>query len=111
MYEALLVIFLFIAIGLVCLIILQKSRGIETGTSFRAEVSSALFGSSGSGNLMTRITAGLATLFFVISLILCNFSTNKEKKGSEWENLSQPTKSEQIIMSPAPSMPNSDIPQ
>ena len=35
---------------------------------------------------MTRMTAVLATLFFVISLILGNLSSNQSKKGSEWEN-------------------------
>ncbi|CDG48540.1 preprotein translocase subunit SecG [Serratia symbiotica] len=111
MYEALLVIFLLISIGLVALIMLQQGKGAEAGASFGAGASGTLFGSSGSGNFMTRMTAVLATLFFVISLILGNLSSNKSKKGSKWENLGQPVKSEQTTVPSAPAKPSSDIPQ
>lgn len=68
MYEALLVVFLIVAIGLVGLIMLQQGKGADMGASFGAGASATLFGSSGSGNFMTRMTALLATLFFIISL-------------------------------------------
>lgn len=45
---------------------------------------------------MTRMTALLATLFFIISLVLGNINSNKTNKGSEWENLSAPAKTEQL---------------
>ena len=64
MYEALLVVFLIVAIGLVGLIMLQQGKGADMGASFGAGASATLFGSSGSGNFMTRMTAILATLFF-----------------------------------------------
>lgn len=111
MYEALLVIFLLISIGLVALIMLQQGKGADMGASFGAGASGTLFGSSGSGNFMTRMTAVLATLFFVISLILGNLSSNQSKKGSEWENLGQPVKTEQTTAPAAPAKPSSDIPQ
>ncbi|HGM7059451.1 TPA: preprotein translocase subunit SecG [Serratia marcescens] len=111
MYEALLVIFLLISIGLVALIMLQQGKGADMGASFGAGASGTLFGSSGSGNFMTRMTAVLATLFFVISLILGNLSSNQSKKGSEWENLGQPVKTEQPTAPAAPAKPSSDIPQ
>ncbi|ANI30751.1 preprotein translocase subunit SecG [Yersinia entomophaga] len=111
MYEALLVIFLLISIGLVALIMLQQGKGADMGASFGAGASATLFGSNGSGNFMTRMTAVLATLFFVISLILGNMSTNQGRKGSEWENLGQPVKAEQTTAPVAPAKPSSDIPQ
>ena len=111
MYEALLVIFLLISIGLVALIMLQQGKGADMGASFGAGASGTLFGSSGSGNFMTRITAVLATLFFVISLILGNLSINQSKNGSEWESLGQPVKTEQMTAPAAPAKPSSDIPQ
>ncbi|MCK8565603.1 preprotein translocase subunit SecG [Yersinia ruckeri] len=111
MYEALLVIFLLISIGLVALIMLQQGKGADMGASFGAGASATLFGSNGSGNFMTRMTAVLATLFFVISLILGNMSTNQGRQGSEWENLGQPAKAVQTTAPAAPAKPSSDIPQ
>ncbi len=57
MHEALLVVFLIVAIGLVGLIMLQQGKGADMGASFGAGASGTLFGSSGSGNFMTRMTA------------------------------------------------------
>ncbi|AHK19706.1 preprotein translocase subunit SecG [Yersinia pseudotuberculosis] len=111
MYEALLVFFLLISIGLVALIMLQQGKGADMGASFGAGASATLFGSNGSGNFMTRMTAVLATLFFVISLILGNMSSNQGQKSSEWENLGQPVKTEQTATPVAPAKPSSDIPQ
>ena len=111
MYEALLVFFLLISIGLVALIMLQQGKGADMGASFGAGASATLFGSNGSGNFMTRMTALLATLFFVISLILGNMSTNQGHTGSEWENLGPPAKTGQTTAPVAPAKPSSDIPQ
>ncbi|WES67872.1 preprotein translocase subunit SecG [Superficieibacter sp. HKU1] len=110
MYEALLVVFLLVAIGLVGLVMLQQGKGADMGASFGAGASGTLFGSSGSGNFMTRMTAVLATLFFILSLVLGNINSNKANKGSEWENLNAPAKTEQTQPA-APAQPTSDIPQ
>ena len=106
MYEALLVVFLIVAIGLVGLVMLQQGKGADMGASFGAGASGTLFGSSGSGNFMTRMTGILAALFFIISL--GNINSNKTSKGSEWDNLSAP-KTEQTQPT-APAQPTSDIP-
>ncbi|AUH02245.1 preprotein translocase subunit SecG [Prodigiosinella confusarubida] len=110
MYEALLVIFLLVSISLVGLIMLQQGKGADMGASFGAGASATLFGSSGSGNFMTRTTAILATLFFIISLLLGNMSSNHSQKGSEWESLSQPAPAK-VEQSTAPAAPSSDIPK
>ncbi|EPS2707053.1 preprotein translocase subunit SecG [Cronobacter turicensis] len=110
MYEALLVVFLIVALGLVGLIMLQQGKGADMGASFGAGASATLFGSSGSGNFMTRMTAVLATLFFIISLVLGNINSNKTSKGSKWENLTAPAKTEQTQPA-APAKPTSDIPR
>ncbi|AYA41306.1 preprotein translocase subunit SecG [Xenorhabdus nematophila] len=112
MYEALLGIFLLVGIGLIALVLLQQGKGADMGASFGAGASNTLFGSSGSGNFMTRMTAILATLFIVISLILGNMTSNKVGSGSKWDNLSEPEKVEKQTDIPAePVKPNSDIPQ
>ncbi len=111
MYEALLVIFLIVAIALVGLIMLQQGKGADMGASFGAGVSATLFGSTGSGNFMTRMTCILAALFFIISLVLGNLNTNKTSKGSEWENLSAPAQSTQQTQPAQPAPPGNDIPE
>ncbi|MDY0927582.1 preprotein translocase subunit SecG [Pantoea trifolii] len=111
MYEALLVVFLIVAIGLVGLIMLQQGKGADMGASFGAGASGTLFGSNGSGNFMTRMTAVLATLFFIISLVLGNLNSNKTAKGSEWDNLTAPVQSEQQTQPAKPATPGNDIPQ
>ncbi|MDR0217604.1 MAG: preprotein translocase subunit SecG [Enterobacteriaceae bacterium] len=112
MYGALLGIFLLVGIGLVALVLLQQGKGADMGASFGAGASATIFGSSGSANFMTRMTAVFATLFFVISLILVNMSSNKTGSDSKWGNIAEPVKVEKPTDVPAvPAKPNSDIPQ
>ena len=89
MYEALLVVFLIVAIALVALIMLQQGKGADMGASFGAGASGTLFGSSGSANFMTRTTAILATLFFIISLVLGNINSNKTSKPTGTERATE----------------------
>ncbi|OCQ50560.1 Protein-export membrane protein SecG [Photorhabdus australis subsp. thailandensis] len=112
MYEALLVVFLLVAIGLVALVMLQQGKGADMGASFGAGASATLFGSSGSGNFMTRMTALFATLFFIISLVLGNMTSNQTGMSSKWENIGEPAKVEKSADIPTvPAAPDSDIPQ
>ncbi|SQI43431.1 Preprotein translocase band 1 subunit [Leminorella richardii] len=109
MYEALLIIFLLVAIGLVGMVMLQQGKGANMGASFGAGASATLFGSGGSGNFMTRTTAILAALFFIISLALGNMSSRQEKKVGEFDDLSAPVQVEQVAPV-KPNTPSSDIP-
>ncbi|WP_434356718.1 preprotein translocase subunit SecG [Parasalinivibrio latis] len=110
MYEILLVVYLLAALGVIGLVLVQQGKGADMGASFGAGASGTLFGSSGSGNFLTRMTAIFATVFFVLSLILGNMTTHKEKVGSEWENLSQPATQQVESQGDVPATTNSDIP-
>ncbi|TRX57494.1 preprotein translocase subunit SecG [Thalassomonas sp. M1454] len=90
MYQVLIVVYLIIALILVGFILIQQGKGADMGASFGAGSSATIFGSGGSGNFMTKTTAILATLFFVISLILGNLTTHQSNEGSEFENLAAP---------------------
>ncbi|BGI50981.1 MAG: preprotein translocase subunit SecG [Arsenophonus endosymbiont of Ceratovacuna japonica] len=90
MYVTLLFIFLLVSIALICMIILQQSKGIDIGSSFSISASETLFGSLGSSNFITRLTAIFAILFFVISLILGNLTSKKNVINNKWENITKP---------------------
>ncbi|MDO6704752.1 MULTISPECIES: preprotein translocase subunit SecG [unclassified Photobacterium] len=111
MYEILLVIYLLAALGVIGLVLVQQGKGADMGASFGAGASGTLFGASGSGNFLTRMTAVFATVFFVISLILGNMSAKQEDTTSGWENLSVPAQQEQSVEKTEKAPVNSDIPQ
>ncbi|WP_371189596.1 preprotein translocase subunit SecG [Thalassotalea maritima] len=106
MYQVLLVIYLIIALVLVGFILIQQGKGSDMGASFGAGSSATVFGSSGSGNFMTKTTAILATLFFVISLFLGNLTAQRTKATDEWSNLGGAEQTESVA--PATDVPASD---
>ncbi len=90
MYEILLVIYLLAALAVIGLVLVQHGKGADMGASFGAGGSNSVFGATGSGNFLTHTTAVFATVFFVLSLVLGNFSTKQVNNLGEFENLSQP---------------------
>ena len=89
-YEVLIVVYLIVALMLVGFVLIQQGKGADMGASFGSGGSNTVFGSTGSGNFLTRTTAILATLFFVISLILGNQTADKEKAVDDWQNIEVP---------------------
>ena len=78
MFEQLvLVAHVLIAVAIIGLILLQQGKGAEMGASFGAGSSQTLFGAQGGGNVLTRFTAILATVFFVTSFTLAVIAKNK----------------------------------
>ena len=90
MYEVLLVVYLLVALALVGLVLVQHGKGASMGASFGAGASNTVFGSSGSGNFLTKSTAILAILFFVISLLLGAMTNNRNKPADKWSDLTKP---------------------
>jgi len=108
MYEILLVVYLLVSLALIGLVMIQQGKGADMGASFGAGASNTVFGSSGAGSFLTRTTAFLATLFFVISLLLGSMSSNKVKQSGEWENLQQ---TQQVEQTKAPVKKDTDVPE
>ncbi|MEC6832240.1 preprotein translocase subunit SecG [Photobacterium toruni] len=96
MYEILLVIYLVAALGVIGLVMIQQGKGADMGASFGAGASGTLFGSSGSGNFLTRMTTLCAIIFFAISLVLGNISTKKAAETSGWDDLSAPATTQTV---------------
>lgn len=103
-YEVLIVVYLIVAIMLIGMVLIQQGKGADMGASFGGGGSNTVFGSTGSGNFMTRTTAILATLFFVISLILGNQTADKEQNVDSFQNLEVP------VTQPATQPADSDVP-
>jgi preprotein translocase subunit SecG len=83
METVLVVVHLFLAIGLVGLILIQHGKGADMGAAFGAGGASGnVFGASGAGNFLSRTTGVLAIAFFITSLALAYFAMNTSDKGS-----------------------------
>ena len=95
MYNILIVVYLLVAIALIGLVLIQQGKGSDMGASFGAGASATLFGSSGSGNFLTKTTGILATLFFVISIFLGSITANSAKQADEWSDLAAPVEQTQ----------------
>ncbi|MFT3931697.1 MAG: preprotein translocase subunit SecG [Spongiibacteraceae bacterium] len=76
MQMLIIVLHVLAAISVIGLILIQQGKGADMGASFGAGASQTLFGSRGSGNALTRITAIGATIFFATSLALSVLAKN-----------------------------------
>ena len=84
--QILLGVFLILAISMVVLILLQRGRGSDLGAVFGGG-SQSVFGSRGSANFLTRITAVLATIFFGVALGLAYINTGDRSPQSVTESV------------------------
>lgn len=89
MNELLIIAFLIIAAAVIFLVLIQQGKGAGMGASFGAGASATLFGSSGAGNFLTRMTGILMALFFVICLTMANLSSRTGADSGKWSDLSQ----------------------
>jgi preprotein translocase subunit SecG len=74
MQTILTVLHLFLALGLIGLVLIQHGKGADAGAAFGSGASATVFGARGSGNFLSRSTAVLATLFFLTSMALAYFA-------------------------------------
>lgn len=77
MEQITLIVHLLVALALIALVLLQRGKGSDIGASFGAGASQTLFGSAGSGNALTRMTAWLSAVFFVSSFGLAVIADNR----------------------------------
>ena len=87
MQQILLVIQILICVTLVALVLLQQGRGADAGASFGGGSSGSLFGSRGPASFLSKLTAGLAALFFANSLALAYISSQSVERQSVVERV------------------------
>ena len=61
---------------LIGVVLLQQGKGADMGAVFGGS-SSTIFGSSGAGNFLTRLTTGMAITFMATSLILTGLGARR----------------------------------
>jgi preprotein translocase subunit SecG len=107
-----------VALSIIGLVLLQHGKGADMGSGFGGGSSGSLFGATGSANFLSRATAVLATIFFLLSLVLGYLATQKpvEPGGVIDAVKSQPAKPEpkpaaapEAPKPPAP--PSKEVPQ
>jgi len=107
MEQITLMVHLLVALALIALILLQRGKGADIGASFGAGASQTLFGSAGSGNALTRMTAWLSAIFFASSFGLAVIADNR---GASEEDLGFDIPVSETAELSEPVVPESDVP-
>lgn len=102
MQSVLLVIHVLLSLSLIGLVLIQQGKGADAGAAFGGGASSAVFGASGAGSFLTKLTTGLAIAFFATSLGLAYISAADVSDSSVVDKLQQ-VDTEQV-------QPTTDIP-
>lgn len=80
MHTILVVVQVLVAVSLIGLILVQHGKGADAGAAFGSGASGTVFGARGAANFLTRLTAILATGFFVASLSLAYLVSDRSPK-------------------------------
>jgi len=88
--KVLIVLHVLLALAIIGLVLLQHGRGADMGSGFGGGASSSLFGATGSANFLSRATAVLATIFFVSSLALAYFATERPQESGSVVDRARP---------------------
>jgi preprotein translocase subunit SecG len=107
----LIVAHVLVALAIIGLVLLQHGKGADMGSGFGGGASGSLFGATGSANFLSRTTAVLAAIFFLLSLALAYVATKKPVEGGGVMDAirSQPAKPEPKAA--APEAPKPPAPQ
>ena len=74
MQSFVLVVHIILAVLMIVLILVQHGKGADAGASFGGGGAATVFGASGSGNFLTRLTGILTAIFFITSISLAYFA-------------------------------------
>ena len=94
MVIAVTILHIIVCIGLILVVLLQTGKGAEIGAS------STIFGSSGAGNFLTKLTTAMAIIFMITSLTLGYFA-GRRPSATIFDNRS-PASQPGVPVQPAP---------
>ena len=76
MYTAIVIFHVIICVGMILIVLLQTGKGADMGAAFGGS-SQTVFGSSGPGTFLGKVTTGVAICFMLTSLWLAYSSIHK----------------------------------
>ena len=97
-----LVIHVVVCIALILIILLQTGKGADIGAVFGGGSSQTVFGSSGAGTFLSKITIGAAVVFMVTSIVLTYFSGRGRMAPSERSVVSEQSATTVPVQGTAP---------
>ncbi len=103
MYTFLSIVYVFVCLFLILVVLLQPGRG-GMGGAFGGGSSQTVFGGSGAGNFLTRLTAVCAALFMILSASLAYLSSSSDKsllRATEAAKAKQEAKKQKADEAPA----------
>lgn len=104
MRDILIAILIVNSLSLIGLILLQRGKGADAGAAFGGGGggSETLFGSQGSATFLSRLTAGLAIVFFAVTVALAFISAQRVVPRSATESVTE----QSIPEKTAPAIPD-----
>ncbi len=96
MHTLITVFHVVMALFLILVVLLQSGKGANMGAAFGAGSSQTMFGSSGAGNFLTKLTTGAAIVFMITSFSLATISNEKDQNSvvKEVEETTKPDPSQ-----------------
>ena len=83
-----LILHVIAAAGIIGLVLVQHGKGADVGAAFGSGSAGSVFGSAGSANFLSRMTAGLALVFLMTTIGLSFL--NSRKSASKGVMANQP---------------------
>jgi preprotein translocase subunit SecG len=80
MMTFLTVVHVIVCVFLILVVLLQAGKGGGVGIAFGGGGSQTVFGSSGAGNFLTKLTSATAAIFLITSLGLAHYSSQQDSR-------------------------------
>lgn len=77
MSIAIIIVHVSVCVALILIVLLQTGKGANMGAAFGGGSSQTLFGSSGAGGFLTKLTTGAAVVFMLTSFALAYLAVHK----------------------------------
>ena len=105
------VLHVMVACAIIGLVLLQHGKGADMGSGFGGGASGSLFGATGSANFLSRTTAVLAAIFFVSSLTLAYFATQRPREAGSVVDRAPPAQQKKAEPAKPEAQPEKPAPQ